>query len=82
MSSLTSASSFSLVGSSMFDSESSNDAANSKALVQSREVRKRGWDWREGLSRDAKGDDVLRILRLGLAQDIARHWMNGAMNNT
>ncbi|KAL9132204.1 MAG: hypothetical protein Q9217_000008 [Psora testacea] len=72
MSSMTSASSFSLVGSSMVDSQTSN---GSGALIQSPRQQRRGWDWREGTARDTKGEDVLRILRLGLARDIARHWV-------
>ena len=65
----------------MLDSESSNgiggSSSSSRALVKSQanDDRKRGWDWRKGLPEDAKGEDVLRILRLGLAKDIARHWM-------
>lgn len=31
----------------------------------------RGWDWRAGLSEDASGQDVLRILRLGLAKGLS-----------
>lgn len=27
----------------------------------------RGWDWRGGLPEDARGEDVLRMLRVGLA---------------
>lgn len=38
---------------------------------------KRGWDWRKGLKREAKGEDLLRILRLGLARDVARVWVGG-----
>ena len=74
-------SSFSIVGDSMINSESSG-MGSSKALVKSQEVNpeeevKRGWDWRIGLDEKAKGEDVLRILRLGLAKDIAKHWMAG-----
>ena len=69
-------SSFSLVGSSMLDSESSNDINSSRALMKSEEDGNRGWDWRKGLAAGAKGEDVLRILRLGLAKDIARHWIS------
>lgn len=32
---------------------------------------KRGWDWRAGLPEDAKAEDVLRILRLGLAKGMS-----------
>ena len=59
----------------MLDSESSNDIGSSRALVKSQEDTKKGWDWRKGLAESAKGEDVLRILRLGLAKDIARHWI-------
>lgn len=39
---------------------------------------KRGWDWRKGMvGRDASGEDVLRILRLGLAREISRAWIEG-----
>ena len=74
-SSMTSASSFSLVGSSMLNSESSNGIGDSRELVKPGEEKARGWDWRKGLPKDSKGGDVLRMLRLGLARDIARHWM-------
>ena len=59
----------------MLDSETSNDIGSSRALVKSQEDQKKGWDWRKGLAETAKGEDVLRILRLGLAKDIARHWI-------
>ena len=68
-------SSFSIVGSSMLDSESSNGVGSSRALAKPQEE-KRGWDWRKGLAENATGEDVLRILRLGLAKDIARHWIS------
>lgn len=60
----------------MLDFESSNGIGSGRALVKPQEDRKRGWDWRKGLAEDAKGEDVLRILRLGLAKDIARHWIS------
>ena len=60
----------------MLDSESSNENGSSRALVQSGENGRRGWDWRKGLAEGAKGEDVLRMLRLGLAKDIARHWIS------
>lgn len=31
----------------------------------------RGWDWRAGLSHDAKGKDVLRALRTGLSKTLS-----------
>ncbi len=60
----------------MLDSESSNGIGGSRAPVKSQEDKKREWDWRSGLAESAKGEDVLRMLRLGLAKDIARHWMS------
>lgn len=60
----------------MLNSESSNGIGSSKALVKPQEDKKRGWDWRKGLAEDTKGEDVLRILRLGLANEIARHWIS------
>ena len=36
---------------------------------------KRGWDWRRGTKGNDKGEDVLRILRLALAQDMAKGWV-------
>ena len=60
----------------MLDSESSNGIGDSRALVKHGEDKNRGWDWRKGLAGEAKGEDVLRILRLGLANDIARHWIS------
>lgn len=38
---------------------------------------KRGWDWRTGLKADVKGEDVLGILRLELAKEVARGWLDG-----
>jgi hypothetical protein len=41
---------------------------------------KRGWDWRDGISASTNGDDLLRILRHGLAKDLAKAWLNEADN--
>ena len=37
----------------------------------------RSWDWRRGWQRDATGEDVLRVLRLNIAKELARGWMDG-----
>lgn len=77
ISNLTSSSGFSLVGSSMLEeSEVSSNMGRRRSGSSGggAEVR-RGWDWRKGLKREAKGEDVLRILRLGLARDVARVWV-------
>ncbi|KAL8950060.1 MAG: hypothetical protein Q9222_003883 [Ikaeria aurantiellina] len=52
------------------------DAANCAVSSSSDEV-KRGWDWRKGLRKDASGAELIRKMRLGLAQDIARAWVEG-----
>jgi hypothetical protein len=69
-----------MVGSSMFKSQilqkpgtGSSSASSSGVLVKG-PVR-RGWDWRANLQKDTSSDVVLRILRLGLAKDIARGWV-------
>lgn len=50
---------------------------SSGVLVPGGEDGKRGWDWRMGFGREVKGEDVLRILRLGLAKEVARAWVEG-----
>jgi hypothetical protein len=66
----TSGSSFSMVGSSMLASQS---MSSSGVLVKGNI--KRGWDWRRGISASTTGEDLLRILRLGLAKDLAKAWL-------
>ena len=55
--------------------------SDSRAVVNAEEkegqVVKRAWDWRKGFGEKAKGEEVLRMLRLGLAKDIAKHWVTG-----
>ncbi|KAJ4292560.1 hypothetical protein N0V90_009223 [Kalmusia sp. IMI 367209] len=38
---------------------------------------KRGWDWRKGFPRGAKGEDVIRVLRLGIAKELGRAFAEG-----
>lgn len=64
----------------------SGDGSGSMVKIGGRRVRKesvmddvkRGWDWRKGMRKDAKGQDVLRLLRAGLAQDLAKGWIEGS----
>jgi len=79
-SNLTTASSqFSLVGSSMLGSESRGEeqsTENSGVLVRGAKTEyKRAWDWRVGFGQTAKGEDVCRLLRLGIAEEIGRAWV-------
>jgi hypothetical protein len=71
-------SSFSLVGSSMLASQLKQSMGSSGVLVKGNV--KRGWDWRHGISASTTGDDVLRILRLGLAKDLAKAFLMEADN--
>jgi hypothetical protein len=66
-------SSFSLVGSSMLASQLKQSMGSSGVLVKGNI--KRGWDWRQGISAGTSTEDVLRILRLGLAKDLAKAWL-------
>lgn len=61
----------------------SRSMGSSGVLVKGKDEReraaevKRGWDWRTGLKADVKGEDVLGILRLELAKEVARGWLDG-----
>ncbi|KAL8678322.1 MAG: hypothetical protein Q9186_005312 [Xanthomendoza sp. 1 TL-2023] len=50
--------------------ENANATAKGERVVQ-----QRGWDWREGIGRDVSGAELLGMLRVGLAKDIARAWV-------
>jgi hypothetical protein len=71
-------SSFSMVGSSMLASQLKHSVSSSGVLVTGNI--KRGWDWRDGISASTNGDDLLRILRHGLAKDLAKAWLIEADN--
>lgn len=73
-SNISGTSSFSMVGSSMLASQLKQSISNSGVLVNG--PIKRGWDWRRGVTSGTSGDDVLRILRLGLAKDLAKAWLS------
>ena len=78
-----SASTFSLIGNDMLESARAQSSSasgpasvgNSGVLVPQSEnkhaTRARGWDWRMGLSATTKGEDVLRLLRTGLARGLS-----------
>ena len=72
---LTASSQFSLVGSSLLSSQevALAESGESGVLVGGGEGR-RGWDWRKGLKRTSKAEDVLLILRLQLAERVADAW--------
>lgn len=68
-SSTSGASSFSMVGSSMLASQLNKSIGSSGLL---KENAKRGWDWRKSLTVGMSSKDVLKILRYGLAKDLAK----------
>jgi hypothetical protein len=76
-SNLTTASSqFSLIE---FGSQDGQSTENSAVLVRGGGVdeSKRGWDWRRGFNKNASGEDVIRLLRLGVAREIGRAFAEG-----
>ncbi|TAQ90067.1 hypothetical protein B7494_g1614 [Chlorociboria aeruginascens] len=72
-SNISGTSSFSLMASSMMASQLQRSIGSSGVLVKG-DIR-RGWDWRQAVSAGTTGDDILRILRLGLAKDLAKAWL-------
>jgi hypothetical protein len=76
----TASSQFSLIDSSMFKSRAAPSAPSTAApsiegsgLLVTGPMH-RTWDWRKGLEKDTRASDVLKILRLGLARELARGW--------
>jgi hypothetical protein len=79
VSSLTGSSGFSLVGSSMWksqflDQEAARASAESSGVLVKKPANRR-WDWRRGLRKDDTAESLLRLIRLGLAQEMARSWL-------
>lgn len=81
-SNLTAASSqYSLINSVDLGSMEGVSTESSTVLIKggSIEAVKRGWDWRKGFPRGAKGEDVIRILRLEIATELARAFAEGGV---
>ena len=79
-SNLTTASSqFSLIGSADFGSADGQSTESSAVLVRGGHVdeSKRGWDWRRGFPKGASGEEIMRVLRLGIAKEIGRAFAEG-----
>ncbi|KAL5119705.1 hypothetical protein ACEQ8H_002311 [Pleosporales sp. CAS-2024a] len=79
-SNLTSASSqFSLIE---FGSTESASVEDSAMLVKGGGVDecRRGWDWRRGFGKSTTGDDLIRVLRLGVAREIGRAFAEGEIS--
>jgi len=80
-SNLTTASSqFSLIGSTDLGSVQGLSTESSAVLVKggnSLDDAERGWDWRKGFPRGAKGEDILKVLRLGIAKELGRAFAEG-----
>jgi hypothetical protein len=73
-----SGSTFDLIGSQDFSQDGMSVEA-SAVLVKGGKVEdgKRGWDWRRGFPRGATGKELVRVLRLGVAREIARAFAEG-----
>ena len=52
---------------------SGHDSEGSGVLIKS--PIKRGWDWRCGFPKNSNWEDVVRVLRLGIAKEIGRAWV-------
>lgn len=78
VSGLSAESTFSLIGSQDFSNDGNSTEA-SAVLVKGARVGdvKRGWDWRAGFNKGAKGSELIRVLRLGVAREIARCFAEG-----
>ncbi|CAO2657920.1 Nn.00g071800.m01.CDS01 [Neocucurbitaria sp. VM-36] len=79
-SNLTTASSqYSLIGSTEFGSADGQSTDGSAILVKGGHIdeAKRGWDWRRGFGKGATGEDIIRVLRLGVAKEIGRAFVEG-----
>lgn len=79
-SNLTTASSqYSLIGSTEFGSADGQSTDGSAILVKGGHIdeAKRGWDWRRGFGKGATGEDIIRVLRLGVAREIGRAFAEG-----
>ncbi|KAL8920546.1 MAG: hypothetical protein Q9208_006168 [Pyrenodesmia sp. 3 TL-2023] len=82
-----SSSAFSLIQSPIMDGETRestgsegvmvNMVENASSAVVNKEDAQRGWDWRKGVNADTSGAELLKRMRLGLARDIARAWVEG-----
>ena len=58
------------------DPEESGSQGGSGVLVRREEGEvKRGWDWREGMGESMGGEEIIGMLRLGLARSVARVWL-------
>ncbi|KNG48856.1 nuclear pore complex subunit nup85 [Stemphylium lycopersici] len=73
------ASQYSLIGSMDFGSADGQSAEGSTILVKGGHVddSKRGWDWRKGFPKGAKSEDIIAVLRLGVAREIGRAFAEG-----
>ncbi|KAF3002490.1 hypothetical protein E8E13_005945 [Curvularia kusanoi] len=75
-----SGSTFSLIGSQDFSTDAQSTQA-SAVLVRGGKVGdvQRGWDWRAGFPKGAQGKELLTILRLGVAREVARCFAEGEL---
>lgn len=75
----TASSQFSLIGSAASGSFDGQSVESSAVLVKGGKVddTKRAWDWRKGFNKNATGKDVIRVLRLEIAREMARAFAEG-----
>jgi hypothetical protein len=76
----TASSQYSLIGSMDFGfADGGQSTEGSTVFVKGGQVddSKRGWDWRKGFPKGAKSEDIISVLRLGVAREIGRAFAEG-----
>jgi hypothetical protein len=79
---------FSLVGSSMLGSKPALKGSSYAAVTATgttnakgnQNIRKRGWDWRSNFPQDLTPERLFKKLRLGLAEEVGRAWIEGDLS--
>jgi hypothetical protein len=68
-----------MIGSADFGSVEGRSTESSGVLVgrTGKDESRRAWDWRMGLGKESTGEDVVRILRLGIAREVGRAFAQG-----
>jgi hypothetical protein len=77
----TASSQYSLINSMDFSAADGGQQSNEGSTVFVRgglvDDSKRGWDWRKGFPTSARGEHIIRVLRLGVAREIGRAFAEG-----
>ena len=61
----------------LLDDNDDDNNNNTSPRGETQKRTQRVWDWRKGMRPNSTAGDALRILRLGLARDLSRGWLEG-----